>query len=55
MFGQHCIADRWQGDLELRHVTCDMAEDLATFKAWEVSAYDDTQECDYWCQRYPGN
>jgi len=50
MLGVHEIPDRWLAQLELREVLAEMADDLATAGAWDLSERGQA----YWRDRYPG-
>lgn len=56
--GVQAIPDRWLVCLELREVITEMADDLATVKAWALDPDAGTEarrlERSYWCEKYPG-
>ena len=54
IYGKSAIPDRWLEPLELRSVIEEIADDLATFRYWGVDAYADSDECRFYCERYPG-
>jgi len=58
MQGAHEIPERWLAPLELREVIQEMADDLATIRAWPISQHphDTKEKIDeraYWCEKYP--
>ena len=54
MMGVEAIPDRWIKALELRDVIREMADDLATFRDWDVGEFRTSPECDFYWNRYPG-
>ena len=59
MLGVHEIPDRWLGQLELREVITEMADDLASVADWAIGESNPGTpalegEQAYWARRYPG-
>jgi hypothetical protein len=54
LHGVEAIPKRWLLGLELRRVTIEIADDLATFPDWPIGEFmPDTHESVYWKRRYP--
>lgn len=54
ILGKPAIPERWLRPLELCSVIEEIADDLATFRYWDVDAYASSDECRFYCERYPG-
>ncbi len=53
-WGVPAIPARWLGPLELQPVIEAVADDLATYPEWELDEYAESQETDFYWDRYPG-
>jgi ADP-ribosylglycohydrolase len=53
-YGQAAIPQRWLEPLELREVIEEMADDLATFEAWNLDTACNSPESQFYINRYPG-
>jgi ADP-ribosylglycohydrolase len=56
MLGVDAIPPRWLKQLELHDVIRAVADDLATVREWDVAGYlyENTEESDFYFERYPG-